>query len=216
MLTLEKVDNGLFEALRLALVEAGNLPDITVIGEDDTAWEQAWQTIISNNKMPIMLYGVGGWKAKQALKYSTIIIERRQISPSSEGLRTDEYYEIESGEDATTLYTKKQTAVSNVVQYAITFVCEDVAQEYVIQTLLEQVLGYRKELQGINPDGSPDEEKFWVFRQGQSDQSEADFIEKVTLYNTSDVKLSPDTIIQTNIPCIKEINIPINPKLQIP
>jgi hypothetical protein len=188
---LAEVDRGIFERLRLVLVEEGYLPDVTTVAEGD--WEMAMQAIRQSGKEPITLYGVGAWKSRGEILTLAIIIERTGRELSSLGYDGSRSY-VPNGSGFNVYQSPLETAI---LKYSITAVGQTQAHEYLLQNIMYQAFGVSKSLEGYTEAGSPTPERFVLQRGAISNQNDADFVETVFTYSTRELLLEPDTLIGT-------------------
>lgn len=198
--TLEQIDRGIFEALRLRLVQLGYMPDI-VIANTKELYNNALQGIRTTGKQPVALYGVGSWNAKLEKEFSTIAIERITRGESALGIQSSEYYE----EDGTGKFNKKKTPVAEILTYTITIICEDAKNERVLQEIMTKTFGVKSFVKGRNTDRTETQNSFALYRRQVVNQSGEDFIEHIFNYQTNEVYLGQDEILETNIPRIETI-----------
>lgn len=193
--SIGQIDKGIYEALRLVLVEKGYTPDV-LIANTPSLYATALQAIKGSGKQPIELYGVGSWDAKKELKVSTIIIDRESESLSNLGYKGIVYYEEKAGGG----FTKKQTPLKTVVLgYTITFVCFDAKNERIIQHLIDIAFDGVKQLNGYNDDGTQTQNKFLIFENGKVNVSDRDFIEHQIKLTTSELFLTDDIVLESNV-----------------
>lgn len=205
--SLDQIDRGIFEALRKKAVAQGYLPDI-VVANTKPLYDAALQAIRNTGKQPISIYGVGSWKAKREKKYNDIIVRRTARGLSSIGYQGEVYYE----EDGAGKFRKKRTPSETAqLTYTVTIVCDDVADERVLQSIVYEALGVNKPLKGVNANGSETEKGFIIFRNAVIDQSGEDFIETIFTYTTSELFLAQDEVLETDLVALQEINFEIIP-----
>jgi hypothetical protein len=204
--TLTQIDRGIFEALRLALVEANYLPDI-LVHTTENDYNNALQTIKSNGKIPVNLYGVGSWKAKQKLQFNTIIIERKERNLSPLGYRG---MSITSKKiNGIGFETKKIPFETTELKYNIVLVCEDVKNERELHSIIMNTFDVFKELKGLNDDGSFTEDTFLLMGGNVINTSDADIIEVQFRYKTSELILLDIKTLDGNVAELQNINIDI-------
>jgi hypothetical protein len=209
--TLEQTDRAIFETIRTELVAQGYTPDITV-HTTEIAYNTALQAIKTAGKQPVNIYGVGEWRAKKELKYNTIIIERVNRTLSNLGYHGEVYYEL----NGSNKYDKKQTPYETVqLAYNVTMVCDNTQNERILQGILYNALDAVKTLKGVNGNGTETDNTFLLFRQDIINQSGADFIEYIFRYNTSEVFLEIDKIIEADLPRILQTQFETIPTNQI-
>jgi hypothetical protein len=202
--TLSHIDRAVYEALRLALVAKGYTPDVR-LANTKPLYALALEAIRLSGKQPIQLYGVGSWKAKQELKFNTIIIERGGISPSPIGYAGQYYFES----NGLGGYNRKQLPIGTfTLAYDITLVAKDSLSERLMQETILNALGTVKELKGIESNGNETESKpFILFRNAEVDLSSEDYTERQVKYFTSEVFLEEDTLLDSNVPQLNETNL---------
>lgn len=209
--TLEQIDRAVFEAIRLELVAQGYTPNIT-LHTTEIAYNTALQAIKTSGKQPINIYGVGEWRAKKELKYNTIIVERVNRTLSGLGYHGEVYYTL----NGSNKYDKKQTPYETAqLAYDVTVVCDNVSSERVLQKILYAALDVAKTLQGVNTNGTNTTNTFLLFRQSVVNQSGADFIEYIFRYNTSELFLETDKIIEADLPRILQTQFETIPTNQL-
>ncbi len=204
---LSKVDRGIYEAIREEAVSQGYLPDV-LVANTKSLYDAAIANIKTSGKQPIDLYGVGSWKAKSEKRYNAIILRRTARNLSSLGHHGEVFYE----DDGNGRYNKVRTPFETAtLSYTVTLLCDDVVNERILQDIVYKALGVMKPIKGMNPDGTKTENDFTIFRAAVIDQSGEDFIEVIINYNTSEIFLQENEILEGNIAKIQTINFEINP-----
>ncbi len=204
--TLDQIDKGIYEALRLVAVVAGYLPDITV-HTNKLAYDTALQAIKTAGKQPINLYGVGAWKAKEQLKFNTIVVERTQRELSTIGYNGTKYYEP----NATTGFDVMQRPIETAsIKYNVSLVARNSQEEKELATLIGKALGTAKTHHGYNDNGTATTDVFWVFREQIVNLSDRDFIEYQFRYKTSELFLEQDIKID-EVHQLNEIHLDVQP-----
>lgn len=85
-----EVDNAIEEALRLAVVAAGYLPDkLAYLPHDEPGYEAAKVTIRNNRGFVIEVEGSSAYDSRNEKKDAVIYLNRLQIDPSSTGIGQD-------------------------------------------------------------------------------------------------------------------------------
>lgn len=203
--TLTQIDRGIFEALRLALAAAGYLPDV-LLHTTQNSYNNALETIKNNGKIPVNLYGVGSWKAKQKLQFNTIIVERKERNLSSLGYRgmSVTLPKINGGFE-----TKQIPFETAELKYNIVLICEDVKNERELQSIIMNTFDVFKEVKGLNDNGSLTEDTFLLMSEGIVNTSSADIIEVQFRYKTSELILLDIKTLDGNVAELQNINIEI-------
>jgi hypothetical protein len=85
-LTQQDVNRSIFEAIRLVCVAEGYTPDIVTIGNNQSAWDAALKTIVTNKGFAIEIFGSSNQQAKGIKKVPRITIHPKRIIPGDIGL----------------------------------------------------------------------------------------------------------------------------------
>lgn len=203
--TLAQIDRGIFEILRVALVQSGFLPDI-LVHTTQNAYQIALQAIKTSGKIPVNLYGVGSWNAKEKLKFNTIIIERKERNLSALGYRG---IPITTQKSTGEYQTQKLPYETAELKYNITLICEDVQNERLLQSLIMQTFDSFTEIKGVNDNGSFTENTFLFFNENIINTSTADMIEIQFRFKTSELILIDLKTLDNNVAPLQNINIDI-------
>jgi hypothetical protein len=204
--TTDQVDKGIYEAIRLVLVESGYTPDV-VIYNTEALYKAQLLVIKANGKNPVNLYGVGSWKAKEELKFSTIVIERTREGLSPIGYRGTTYFEP----DGAGKFDMKQVSFeTTTITYTISMVVKNSSDEKTVSYLLRKALGVTRELKGLNVDGTYTTGTFRIFRDDIVDVGSESMIEKKMIYKTSELILEEDRIIGEKVSPITDIEFDLN------
>jgi hypothetical protein len=189
---LSDIDRGVCEALRLAAVAAGYMPD-ALVHDTPPAYEAALQAIRNAGKQPVNLYPVGSWRENEEVKWNTIIIRRTRRALSNIGYGGHVYYE--PSPTAGKFLEKRTPYETAALTYTVTFVCENAANEEVLQGIMYDALDVSKALYALDESGAQSEDMFYIHRTDAIDQSDADFMEWIYTFEVSPVVLEADKTI---------------------
>ena len=193
----EVVDRSVYEKIRLLLVAAGYLPDITQFADTDAGvalYNTAMANIKTSKGFAIELFGQGSNLHKYEKKVPRIVYNARRIFPGDIGGNPEHQYT-----KAGAVYNK--TAVpptSSALQFDIFLVYETAKQERVLNSILQGTLKSRTYVKHYN---NPNEE-FLVVNLSYRDNPDTAFgiCEKVLTYQAYDLWDTTDEVIDTAAP----------------
>lgn len=214
-MTVKEIGNGIFEALRLATVNAGYFPDITdyLDPKDPQGYLEAKQSIIAGGKELIEVFNVGGYIARPHRKVNDVTIDFLQADVSKRGtIPMEEYTLIEGGNPDLKRYAKSMTAKS---LYDVIFQIQYIAysEEYaaIIERIINKTLSAHATLYGHRDDGTKMDEHFVIIRTQAFDTSGTDFIERGWRFIVPGMDLDGLTDTGRIVPQNIEITIEVDP-----
>lgn len=213
--TLEQIDKGLYEAIRKAIVKSGFLPDILLYPTEVSFLAQRI-LIEQSGKNIIELFPVGFQQSKQEIRYNSIYLERGEIAQGDFSTsRVVDFIEKPADGIIPKSYDKVLMPDYPVnISYTVTLFTNTSLYERIIYKILQDALGKRKFMPGVKLDRTFTDPKFWLFYQGNTDTSGADFIEKQYRYQAKDIILDDPELIY-NVPEMNEVVIESMPSKAI-
>lgn len=201
-LKLEHIDRAIEWTLRDVVISKGYWPDQrTFITNDDEAGFNAALAALTQR---IDVFGVGNYKDREQLLKNNIIIDRDNgIGDGMVGHSFPYRFDLNPNKTYKKVYVGEG---SSNVEYEIRFVADDVNLDRVINMIVQEAIGKRKQIFGMNDDFTWKEESFYIERNGPAvDLSDKDFLERVFRFVVKDVILDEEKTTQNNIPPIKSI-----------
>jgi len=192
--TLDQINRAFYEPLRLHLVENGYLPDI--IGKTKEQFETEKQAIYNAKKPLIQVFGVGVYKARQAVENNKIIIDRTGI------------FEGQISNSDAKFYTEKQDGrfverqypnISRNIEYQISYVTDNGAIDNLLINILLDTFGNTRTLFGVNSDHSFTENSFTFAEVGNTDNTNGKYIERFFRYMVKNVYISDAKVSQEDV-----------------
>jgi hypothetical protein len=199
--TLDQIENGLFEALRIALVQGGYLPDVTVYTSQATFKAQI-EAIRAANKPVIMLYGVGNYKARGETKNNKIVIDRLNTERGSIG--TPQAYTYQLQPNGKYSQMKYPNAPQNIL-FQVSWVCEEQSVNNLIETLVLETFDTKGHAKGYDNNGTPTTSSFHYVKQDEGQNNEDKFIDRYVRYLVPNVYITSQKVVATDIPLAEEI-----------
>jgi len=193
----EVVDRSVYEKIRLLLVAAGYLPDITTFPDTDAgvaAYNTAMANIKTSKGFAIELFGQGSNLHKYEKKVPRIVYNARRIFLGDIGGNPEHQYT-----KAGAVFNK--TAVpptSSSLQFDIFLVFETAKQERVLNSIIQATLKSRTYIPHYN---NPNE-SFLVNNISYRDNPDTSFgiCEKILTYQANDLWDTTEEIIDTAAP----------------
>ncbi len=189
-LTTTQIENGIYEAIRLKLVELGYLPDITNFLPDSEAnhtnYLAAIQAIKDTGKKVIFIENEGSYQAREELQENTIVITLEDADQSATGTKSEPEYTYDAGNGN---YKKEITSNGLYdLQYRVTMFSYDSTYKAIMEDVLRQVLGFRKVITALENDASPVGE-FWLWYRSYLNLDSAKFMERAFLFDVPHIDL---------------------------
>ena len=194
-LTLKQIENGISEAIRLRIVAAGYIPDVTAYATNEL-YQAARDTIKNSGKEIIECFIGGSYKSNEDVKNNDIIISRSDKSPAKTGtIPTLQYEKVEGVPE----YTKKKTTEGFFdLTYKVTYICYNENYADIIETIIHEALGVRRILNALNDDATV-AGTFRFEYKNFVDLSSKDFIERAYYFKSTNIDLFGDEIFD-NVP----------------
>lgn len=204
--TVEQIERGIFEALRLVLVAHNHLPDM-LLYLGNAAGYRAAQQVIRNTPggLLIDLMNVGDYTAKGELTYPSIIIELSSEEPGDVRSNAGAYAFVFKNLQQKFDKFKMPDSSSNLT-YTITAICKSTKQQRLIDRLMFEALPKRGKMKGKLQDGSDTEQTFpiaWVQTVNLSDR---EYIEKQYRFIVRNVFVQESELV-SEVPPILEMEI---------
>ena len=193
-LTLQQVDNSIFEALRLRIVAAGYFPDeAAFLPADTSGFEAAKQTIRDSGKRLIELFNTGSRKATGKRNNNAVIIRRMPKRAASTGTSPQVEYSDKGGGRFDKLIT---TGSKYDLTYQITYNCDLEEDGDVIEQFLVEAFGGRKFIPAIDSNGDQiGNGEFFLLQAGSINTDSTKFIERGYIYSVWNIDLEGDRVI---------------------
>lgn len=201
-LTLDQIDRAIEWAIRDEVVRLGYWPDLraALISGD----EAAYQAAVAAMNPKIEVFGSGNYQDRSDQKKNNVIIERRDVEPGEIGFSYP--FEIKRQPDFSFQLLRTPDG-SYHIPYEIRFVCDTVALDRVISTIMINTFGHKLYLNGLNGDMTESDLGFTIVQDGDPvDMSDTNFIERVYLFSVRDVFIGDDKLISTS-QMVTEISI---------
>lgn len=187
---LTEIDNGLFEVIRLKLVELGHYPDYSILTGTEIDKSNQMRTLkdnISNSGLLIEPISTGSSMSRGEKTLNKIIIDRIGIEPATIGIGKQNEYVFNNSSGK---YDKFLTPDSMYdINYQISYSSKDENVATLIEKILIDGLSVRKYIYAIKDDEtvlSP----FWLYRKNHFDTSSDTFIERGIRYEAKYINLS--------------------------
>ena len=188
---IEHIENAIYEAIRLKIVEKGYLPDITEYEGNPAGFKTAMDAIVQSGKKLIYVENTGSYKARETLEENCIIIDNESINPSVTGTKSIPKYELNETEDR---YNKSLTTdVLYDLEYRITIICYDYSYLQIMHDVLFEALQFRKKINAIDNEAVETGESFWLWRRNYVTLDSNKFIERATYYEVPSADIIGDT-----------------------
>lgn len=161
MISTKQAERSILEALRLAVVAAGYLPDITASGDAD-AWAAARSALAATLTLPeglIDVFGVGSPEGRNEEQIHRIVIDREGSVPGSIGGAPATRFVVTSGVagEAGAKYTKEFIpSMSEDVTYELTTVSNHIFMDRIIRSIIKNTLKGRMYLETVDDNGDKD------------------------------------------------------------
>lgn len=185
-LTEQKIENGIYEAIRLRLVANGYLPDIVIYINDLPGWEAAILAIKNSGKKIIYVQNAGSYKGREKLRENSIIVDLEDKGPSETGTKSIPEYALNETE---TRYNKSLTPDGLYdLMFRVSLVCYDNEYMGIMDEILREALGFR----GYKNAYDKDAVVIGQFRLHLGNYISIDsnkFMERVVFYNVPSVDL---------------------------
>jgi len=213
-----KLDNvvwGVYEVVRLKLVEEGHYPDVTSV-QDLAQLNVDIQSLRDQGNSIIRLVGDNHATTAPAKKEGTIYISFVDTKTSRLGLEEKHKFEEVKVGDSVDHYRKYKTesALYDVV-FNVRYVTYNAVQARRIEHLLLECLGVRKTLEAIDENGQSLNEAFPLFRGARIDVGGTDFFERGYRYEARYVNLEGLTLLSDNVPVASDIGFDVDPEGQL-
>lgn len=200
MTSEEIIDRTIFEYLRVALVNAGLLPDVNDYTNDATGYLAAIEAIKAGRADGAFaeVFGCGMWFAREETTSHRIVISRRGTSNRGRigGFPSQKYEAQEDGSFNKVQYPD----MTKDLRYKIVVVTKSMSMYRQLGSLIENVLGNRSYLPSIKDDFTLTGEPIYVRQHGDLDTSMEEVLERQFLYEVEDVWLKDFKVLQTGIP----------------
>lgn len=202
---IENIDRAIEWALRDQAIEKGYWPDerAFITSGDEVAYNAAIDNIDKNSRVDI--FGTGNYKDREKLSQNNITINRIAIMEGDQVYNNPYIFELQTDKTFNKIFVGDGT---NHIIYEIRFICDDVVMDRILNMVLIEAIGRRKDLPGINDDLTNMEETFLITKEGTPiDLSNSKAIERVFRYKVHDVNINEQKVVQTGIQMIKEMTL---------
>lgn len=212
---VEQVDRTLFEYLRLGVVAAGFLPDVTAYGTAAlyTAAKDTLRASLADKQL-IEIFGVGASESRDEQSSSKIFINRTGfVKGGTGGFPATQYETIVtgSGPSAVTSFNKYMLpAASKNVRYEVRYITNSVKFDRIIMQLIEDIFGDRGYLKTVEVSGSTvtfTGQDILVDQENFVDVSSTDLIERVFYYIVPDVWIQNARVVTANIVPMSTVDV---------
>lgn len=207
---LSELDRAFYEYLRIAIVGKNWLPDISILSEMD--YFTQINTLISNEIRVVEIFGVGSVKDRDRVSTNKIVIDRIDLGPDSIGAFGTKHHKRTS---PTSFERLARPAMTYSFTYQIGFVTDNTEDDRKLLNLILYTLGAMGCKQGIKSDGTKTENYFTYKQVDFKDNSDGDYFEKIFRYKISNVFISPDTVEDSTIGVLTEVEIDVLDKKDI-
>jgi hypothetical protein len=208
MYSLAQLDRTIYEHLRLEIVKAGYLPDITLF-TDGEGWQAARDTLraaLVGNEL-IDVFGVGAADERGEWTGAKIVINRTTEASGTIGAGLSVYKRIVGGFEKTQL---PQTTTN--ITYEVIVTATGVRTERIMSEIVSRAFGRMKHIGVFNNDGTiSNEDKVFIRQTQKFDQSSLYFLQKNITFTLQDLFLLTETTeeMNGNIAQINSINFTI-------
>lgn len=212
---ISNIDRGIFEPIRLKLVELNLLPNILSYG-NTSAYEEAKINLRNSrtDKTLVDLFGVGSPESRGEKTDSKIVIDRKGVSPN---IHVGAYPETKIEKKGSSPETYKKIILPEScydIDYAINIICTNTKSDRLLHDIVFSSIGAKRYLNCIQDDGSSSTETFLILYTGIIDITKGNFIERILRYRVDQVWITEGTLVRDNIPQLKKVdsNIKLAPK----
>ncbi len=207
LLTYEEIDRAIYEQLRLAVVAAGFLPDITLYNTQN-AWiaaRNALRTSLPDGQL-IDVFGVGAADDRDEYTLSKFIINR--TDETNGNIAAGGYEWERNGNVFKEQYTPQY---STDITYEVLFNAPNTRYERIMSNIMNATFSKIKQLSACNEDGTFDQtKKFYIKLFQKFDNSVAQYTQKTYIFRVEAVFLLTETTsIIENISSITSIDFKI-------
>lgn len=213
--TLEELDRMLFERIRLAVVDAGYLPD-QLQSSTVAQWEQARELLrnsLPEPKQLIDVYGVSTATNKDEITSAKIVLVRKETEQGSIGAAGVTYFEKYKDGNGDTKFNKLMyPEETRYINYEVWCTSDNVVYDRKLAEIVTEALGYKRYVKTYDFTTNTETDKE-VFLQeaGERDYSKGEILERVYFYRLGDVFLQKTKTIRTNIAELKEVVLGVVP-----
>lgn len=211
--TFNEIDRGIFENIRVALVDAGLLPDITQYNTEDdytTAKRVLSAQLTSQGKELVELFGVGASHDRDEKTFAKIVINRKTANSGTLGGAGLFYYEKWLDQQGHDRYRKlAYPEQSRTITYEIRCIAASRSSEVTMTNTLYKVLGQKRSIATVSDNDIINEDKkFFISYNGDIDVSIGgdDFLERLFSYIVPDVFLDEANVVNPNIAPMTSVN----------
>lgn len=198
--SLDELDRTLYELLRLELVSAGLLPDITVMA-NEAAYIAAKAAIRAANKEVVEIFGVGAAPARDEKTTSKIVIQRKGVVGGSIGANNLVHYRPYVAAGNVNKFRKiKYPSMTKSIRYEVRIIASGRDTEVILTNILYKVLGQQKCLNAFDGVSAFGSKKFVLNYDGDVDLNGGGaFMERLFSYSINDIFIDTETVISSNI-----------------
>lgn len=195
--SLAEIDRTIFEYLRLGLVQAGYLPDMTQY-TNQTDWDSARAAL--SQSLPdgmIEIFGVGTADDRDEWNGNKIVVNRTNEDNGILGGGGIEYTRNTDGTFTSQFIPQQSTNIT----YEVQFNAMSAAYERVISEMVTRALGIKRYINSVDNTGVLSNNKFFYLKRIQKiDSSSLHFLQKTVIFNVEDIFLTAETnILDTDI-----------------
>lgn len=184
---LEYIENAIYEAIRLKIVEKGYLPDITAYAGNPEGYQTAINNIKASGKKIVYVENTGSYKGREDLEENCIIVDNDDFRPSATGTKSIPIYELNETEDK---YNKSlSTDGIYDLEYKVTLVCYDIEYLQLMHDIVLEALRFRKKLKALNSAAEDIGEWFLLWRRNYIVLDSKKFMERAVYYEVPSVDI---------------------------
>lgn len=148
---LSQADRTIYELLRVAIVDAGYLPDVTLFNNADD-YKAAKQVITDSGKELIELFGVGAAEKRDVRSFCKIVINRKNVKRGSMGAVGLTMYDEVTVANVTTFKKTQMPDYSADVEYELRVICEKASYDRICFDIILSALGQTKYVKAFDDD----------------------------------------------------------------
>ena len=212
-MTLEDIDRTIYELLRLKIVAAGYLPDITTFATPQE-YRDAIEALAATlkYKQPVMLLGIGAENSRDDKRPNRIVIDRKSIIQGNVG--SFGVTDFEMNDDGQTFSKNQRDATAYTIQYNIRCISNSAHYDRILNDIVLQTFS-KVSYKSIIDGDAFGTETVLINQIDSRDVSSTDLLENLYTYQVEDVYIVDATTLNDSVKPISKVDISVEPTLDI-
>lgn len=212
-MTLEDVDRTIYELIRLKVVAAGLLPDITnyATAQDYNDAKEALAATTKYNQI-VEVIGVGAMNARDEKRTCRIVIDRKSIVQGEIG--SYGVTEFDRNVDGQTFTKSRRDSTTYDLQYDIRCISNSAHYDRILNGIVLQTFSLVS-YQSIVDGTGFGEDQLLITQVDSRNVTSSDLLEYLYTYQASDVYLLDNTVVKDDIQQIIDVDGSIEPTLDL-